>query len=135
MPQIVADNNVQGQLKAIVDFLRSGEWQEFWETASVVTLSFAQIGLERDAPDSEVWQTCQNQQIVLFTGNRNHQGADSLEETIRAFNKVDSLSVVTLGDPIRFKHDRDYAEAAAFKLLDYLLDLDAFRGAGRLYVP
>jgi len=135
MPQIMADHNMRGQLKAIVQFLRSEEWQKFWEEASIVVRTFADLGLEREASDLAVWQACQSQQVVLFTGNRNKQGPDSLEEAIRTCNAADSLPVITLADPIRFKHDRDYAEAAAFKMFDYLVNLDTLRGAGRLYVP
>jgi Tfp pilus assembly pilus retraction ATPase PilT len=135
MPQIMADNNVQGQLKAIIRFLRSETWQEFWEGAAITVVSFTGLGLDRDAPDLAVWQACQARGVVLFTGNRNQQGPDSLEETIRTLNQAESLPVITLGDPIRFVYDRDYAERAALRLLDYLLDLDQHRGAGRLYVP
>ena len=30
---------------------------------------------------------------------------------------------------------RDYAERVAIQVLEYLLELDNFRGVGRLYVP
>ncbi len=35
----------------------------------------------------------------------------------------------------RILDDRDYAERAVVKLLDYLLDIGNYRGTGRLYVP
>jgi hypothetical protein len=135
MPRILADNNVEGHLDAIDQFLRSGTWQEFWEEADVTVVGFRGLGLEPDSPDRVVWQTCQSQEVVLFTGNRNQEGPDSLEETIRLFNQADSLPVITLGDPDRFGRERTYAENAAVKLLEYLLYLDQYRGAGRLYVP
>ncbi len=135
MPRIMADHNVEGHLDAILDFLRSETWQEFWEEAAVTAVSFGGLGLERNTADSLLWQICQSQEIVLFTGNRNREGPDSLEEAIRLFNRADSLPVITLGDPERFGHDRTYADKAAVKLLDYLLHLDHYRGAGRLYVP
>ena len=43
--------------------------------------------------------------------------------------------VVTIADPDRLMRDRDYAERAAAQLLEYLLDLENLRGAGRLYIP
>lgn len=135
MPRLLADKNVEGQLDAIVRFLKAESWLEFWQQASIVIVTFGEVGLDRNAADRVVWQTCQSRQLVLFTGNRNQEGFDSLEETIRRLNRADSLPVITLGNPIRFKYDRDYAEAAAVKLLDYLLHLDDHRGAGRLYVP
>jgi hypothetical protein len=135
MPRILADNNIEGHLGAIDRFLRSGIWQEFWEEADVTVVGFRGLGLEPDSPDRVIWQVCQTQEVVLFTGNRNQQGPDSLEETIRQLNQADSLPVITLGDPERFMQDRTYAERAAVKLLEYPLYLDSYRGAGRLYVP
>lgn len=135
MPRIMADNDVQGQFDAITRFLQSEAWQGFWEDAAVTVVSFPGLGLDRDSSDLVVWQTCQQEQIVLFTANRNQEAPDSLEEAIRTLNRADSLPVITLGDPIRFKHDRPYAERAAVKLMEYLLDLEKHRGAGRLYVP
>ena len=135
MPRIMADNNVEVSLDAIIQFLQSGVWQEFWEEADVTEVGLRGLGLEPDSPDRLIWQTCQSEGVVLFTGNRNQQGPDSLEETIRQLNQADSLPVITLGDPERFRNDRTYAERAAVKLLDYLLSLDDHRGAGRLYVP
>jgi hypothetical protein len=131
----MADNDVQGQFNAIVHFLRSESWQPFWEDAAITVVTLKGLGLDRDSSDLVIWQTCQSQRVVLFTGNRNKEGPESLEEAIRTFNQVDSLPVITLSDPIRFLHDRSYAEKTAVKLLDYLLDLDKYRGAGRLYVP
>jgi hypothetical protein len=131
----MADNNVVGQLDAIIAFLRSETWHEYWEEAAVTAVGFQDVGLEQNTPDNVIWQTCQAEEIILFTGNRNRQGPDSLEEAIRLFNRADSLPVITLGDPQRFGRERTYADKAAVKLLDYLLNLDRYRGAGRLYVP
>jgi len=71
----------------------------------------------------------------LFTGNRNDEGPDSLEATLRAHNQITSLPVITLGDAMRYNYHRAHAEAAAEGLMEILLDLDSRRGAGRLYVP
>ena len=43
--------------------------------------------------------------------------------------------MLTIADPDRLMRDRDYAERAAVQLLEFLMDLDNLRGAGRLYVP
>jgi hypothetical protein len=42
---------------------------------------------------------------------------------------------VTLADPQRILKDGSYAAKAATKLLDYLEQIDALRGAGRLFIP
>jgi hypothetical protein len=127
--------NIRGQFERIVRFLESAPWRQFWEDAAIEVTSFAILELNENAPDSLIWQTCQNRGVVLFTGNRNRKGRDSLEEAIRTFNRVDSLPVVTLSDPIRFLYDGVYAERAAIRLLEYLIDLDKHRGAGRLFIP
>jgi hypothetical protein len=97
--------------------------------------SFASIGIATSSPDVLVWRICQERQIDLVTANRNDDGPDSLEATIRQYNRADSLPVFTIGDPQEFSLNRSYAERAAEKLLEYLLELDRFRGTGRLYIP
>jgi hypothetical protein len=131
----MADNDVKGQLDAIIRFLRTPTWQPFLEDAAVTVVTMQELGLDRDASDMGIWQTCQDQQVVLFTGNRKKEGPESLEQAVRAFQQPDSLPVITLSDPIRFGHERPFAEKAAIKLLDYLLEIDRYRGAGRLWVP
>src|SRR5262249_10326723 len=97
--------------------------------------NFRTLGLAVTVADAILWHTCQGLQIALVTANRNATGPDSLEATIRAHNKADSLPVFTLADAQRVLHSRDYAERAAAKLLDYLLNIDLVRGTGRLYLP
>jgi hypothetical protein len=43
--------------------------------------------------------------------------------------------VLTIGDPAQLLADRHYASRAAVRLMEYLIDLDSFRGTGRLYLP
>ena len=71
----------------------------------------------------------------MITGNRNDDGADSLEATIRNENQPDSPPVITFGDADRVLRDRVYAEQVAERLLDYLMRIDEVRGTGRIYVP
>ena len=44
-------------------------------------------------------------------------------------------SLLTIADPELVLASRDYAERVAIQVLEYLLDLDHFRGVGRLFVP
>jgi hypothetical protein len=69
------------------------------------------------------------------TANRNADGPDSLEATLRTQNTATSLPVFTIADAKRVLRSREYAERVALRLLDYLLDIDRVRGAGRLYLP
>jgi hypothetical protein len=69
------------------------------------------------------------------TANRHDEGPDSLEATIRALNVPSSLPVLTMAEPELVLASRDYAERVATQVLEYLVDLDHFRGVGRLFVP
>jgi hypothetical protein len=93
------------------------------------------IGLVDLSPDDVVWQTCQREQLVLITANRNHDGPDSLEATIQAEGTDQSLPVLTLADADRILRSDDYAERVVRRLIEYLVDIDLYRGTGRLYLP
>ncbi len=71
----------------------------------------------------------------MITGNRNDDGADSLEATIRNENQTDSLPVITVANADRVLQDRRCTEEVAESILDYLMRIDEVRGAGRIYVP
>ncbi len=88
------------------------------------------LGFPTTAPDALIWRTCQQEGLVLITGNRNDDGADSLEATIRSENQPESLPVLTIADANRVLHERVYADSVAESVLDYLLRIDEVRGAG-----
>lgn len=96
---------------------------------------FPHLGLAADTADSVLWRVCQERQLVLLTANRNHDGPDSLEATIRAGNTPDSLPVLTVSNAQRLQHSRDYVERVVEQFLDYLLKIEQIRGKGRLYLP
>jgi hypothetical protein len=123
------------QRRAILAIWSSDAWRDIWSALRLSVVSFPALGLSYDAPDSLIWRTCQREQLVLLTGNRNHRGPDSLEATIRLENQPDSLPVITIADPDRVLQDRLYAEKVAERLLDYLMRIEEIRGAGRIYVP
>jgi hypothetical protein len=135
MRGILADTNVGKQRRALVAIWSSETWRDLWSDLGLSVVSFPALGLSFDAPDSLIWRTCQREELVLLTGNRNHRGPDSLEATTRAENQPDSLPVITIGDPDRVLQDRRYAEIVAERLLEKLIAIDDFRGAGRIYVP
>ena len=82
-----------------------------------------------------VWQTCQDNELILITGNRNHDGPTSLEATIRERLKPDSLPVVTVSKVKSLGLNSTYTAQVGVKLMDYILNIDDYRGTGRLYVP
>lgn len=135
MPRIMADNDVVGHVRSLVQICESPPWDEFWREAECELLTFADLGLAEDAIDSEVWRACQEHDTVLITGNRNAEGPESLEVTIRQYNDEQCLPVLTLADQDRIVRDRPYAEAVVEHLLGILYDLSNLRGTGRLYLP
>ena len=135
MNGILADINVVAQADALLSIWTSDAWREFWDDLHLSVLSFPSLGLSYNAPDALIWRTCQQEGLVLITGNRNDDGADSLEATIRSENQPESLPVLTIADANRVLHERVYADSVAESVLDYLLRIDEVRGAGRLYVP
>ena len=135
MTGILADINVQGHLEVLLQVWQSEEWRDVWQGLVLSVHTFENLGLSREAPDTLVWRACQDAGIVLLTANRNDEGPDSLEATIREHNTEQSLPVFTLADPRRVQLDAAYAARVAIKLLQYFLEIDTVRGTGRLCVP
>jgi hypothetical protein len=132
---IISDENIQGQVFSLVAYLDSPAWRDIWRAMNLPVFAFQDVGLAPQAPDNLVWEVCQREQLVLLTANRNADGPDSLEVTLRTRNTPDSLPVFTVGDAQRLLHSREYGEQVAERLLDYLLEIDRYRGVGRLYLP
>ena len=135
MKAILADHNLLGHVWALITVLRAEPWKEFWEALALQVYTFPLLGLAPETPDAELWRLCQREQAVLLTANRNHDGPDSLEAVIRAESRPDSLPVFTIVDARRLMLSREYADRVAERLLGYLLDIDAVRGTGRLFLP
>lgn len=135
MKGILADANAIGHIDALVHQMQIGEWAELWAVLGLVLRHFEDVGLSPDASDLEIWQTCQAEQLVLITDNRNRDSADSLEAVIRQYNQPQSLPVFTISNKSRFRKSRAYADKVLEHLYDYLLRIDEVRGTGRLYLP
>jgi len=135
MPTIMADHDIEGQMQILLRLLTSAEWRALWTELAVHVESFASLGLPIDTPDPELWRLCQTHQIVLLTGNRNREGPESLEAVIQAANTPVSLPVLTIGEPQRIFSSSTYAHRVVERLMEYLVDLENLRGAGRLYLP
>jgi hypothetical protein len=135
MPGIMADNDSRGHWAVMYALLQSETYRDFWKEAGIAVVEFEKLGLPDGAPDVDIWRACQEREIVLLTGNRNAESADSLENTIRAYNDASCFPVITIANPQRLIRSKTYAQRVVERLLDYLLNLDNYRGAGRLYVP
>lgn len=97
-------------------------------------LTFTDVGLPIDSNDRDVWRFAQEKQLILLTGNRNKDGIDSLEQTIRDENLADSLPVITISIVDRLE-ERAYREQCAEKLVEIILGIENYLGIGRIYIP
>jgi predicted nuclease of predicted toxin-antitoxin system len=132
---ILADVNIEGHVDLLVVLMQAEPWKLFWDHLQLQYVHFADVGLAPDALDSLVWNTCQKEELILVTDNRNRKDADSLEATIQANNTPTSLPVFTIANVPHLRSSRSYADRVIDKLLDSLLRIDTLRGTGRLYLP
>jgi len=132
---ILADANIEGQVDLLVSLVRAEPWRPFWDNLNLQYVRFADVGLAHDAKDALVWDTCQQHELALITDNRNDDGPDSLESTIRTRNTPASLPVLTIANVLHLARSRQYADRVVERLLDFLERMDALRGAGRLFLP
>lgn len=134
MLRLMADADVEGHFQKIISVARGHYWNEMWRGLNVSVTSFAEQGLDRTISDQMLWRFTQANQIILVTGNRNHDTENSLEATILREGTLHSLPIITIADAGRIQ-EREYCDRAVEKLFEYLLDVDLVRGAGRIYIP
>jgi hypothetical protein len=132
---ILADINAIGYVEVLVQQMQAEPWTEFWGALGLVLMRFEDVGLLPTSSDLEIWRTCQAEQLILITDNRNQDAPDSLEATIRHHNQPDCLPVFTIADLDKFRTSREYAERAVENFYDYLPRIDELHGSGRLYLP
>jgi hypothetical protein len=135
MRGILADINAEGIVTNLRLLWLSDTWRELWTALNLSVEDFRTLGLPLDAPDSIIWRTCQREQLVLITGNRNDDVPDSLEATIRNENQPDCPPAITIPNTSRVLRDRLYAQRTAEQILDDPMRIDEVRGVGRIYVP
>jgi hypothetical protein len=135
MPGIMADHDCEGQFAVLRALLESDDYADFWQSLNFEFVDFEELELPEMASDAVLWRTCQEHDVVLVTGNRHADSADSLEATIRTANDANCLPVLTIADTQRLMESKRYAIRVVERMLDYLMDLERYRGTGRLYVP
>ena len=69
----------RGYVERLIDICQAPPWVEFWRDWTVVLCTFEDFDLAANATDATVWQVCQDNEVVLITGNRNDEGPDSLK--------------------------------------------------------
>ena len=132
---ILLDEQMTGFVESFRILVDSEDWNSIARLVGVRFTNFPEIGLAAGTSDRDLWQYCQLQRIYLLTDNRNKDGADSLEETIRQCNTPTSLPVFTVSNRDRFTNDRAYAERVIESLFDRLIDAENLIGVGRLFLP
>ena len=128
---ILVDHNIEGQGALLWSTLHTDGWLEL---VPMRLVRFTDVQLPPTSSDREIWQFVQAQQMLLLTANRNMQGEDSLEQTIREANQSTSLPVITISNVDRMV-DAAYRERCALRLTEIVLYLDHYWGAGRLFIP
>ena len=132
---LLADVNAGGHLRALLIVCDGPSWRSLWAALDVHVFRLEQLGLPPSVADDVLWRACQQNNLVLLTANRNQQGSDSLGETIVRESTPQSLPVVTLADAERVLLDRAYCDRAVERFIEILMDIDLFRGSGRLWIP
>lgn len=129
--KILLDHHMKRQGILLWATMDSAGWLKLLD---IPMLTFDEVGLAVDSRDRDVWRFAQGHGLILLTGNRNKDGTDSLEQTIREENTSVSLPVVTIGVTDRLE-ERDYREQCAERLVEIVLNVENYLGAGRIYIP
>ena len=135
MKGILADVHMIPEVRDLVRAIQREPWAGFWTHLGLNLYRFEDIGLTPTSTDWEIWQRCQDENLILLTNNRNKKSDDSLEATLQRYNTSNSLPVFTISNLDNLRQSKLYAERVIDTLLGYLLDIDRVRGAGRLYLP
>ncbi|MEI2688730.1 MAG: ACP S-malonyltransferase [Anaerolineae bacterium] len=133
MQIVLSDYYCEGQARAI---FRALDVRGYFRLVPLELRLFADVGLPPEAEDAVVWQFCQDYGFVLLTGNRRtSDGERSMESTIRRLCTLDSLPILTISNLRRVLTDPKYCQDCAIRLAEVMLDIEAYRGVYRLYLP
>jgi hypothetical protein len=137
MEGLLADNHLGGHLPYIGRLLASLGLLPVLMQLNVRLATFPDLGIPPDIDDRSPWNLCQRDGWVLFTENRNRDGADSLQATLSDSWQVGHLPVLTLANKRRFERDPVYATEVAKHLADSLFGVvcGEFRDRSRIWVP
>ncbi len=128
---ILADYNLNRQALLMSGTLLTSGWLDL---VPIQIVTFAVVGLPADSDDRTVWQFAQANGMLLLTANRNAKGEDSLEQVMREENTLTSFPIITIGNPERIR-EYDYRERCVERLVEIVIDVQDYMGAGRLFAP
>jgi hypothetical protein len=138
MQGLLADVNVEGHVHFLRHVLES---HGLWIILVEINLQFAtfrDLQLPGDIDDRALWNRCQQDGWVLFTENRNDDGPDSLEATLRDSWLPGDLPVLTLANKSKFERDPRYVDRVADAVADLLFGIageQQYRDQPRIFVP
>jgi predicted nuclease of predicted toxin-antitoxin system len=127
----LVDYNLDGYALIFLGILTKGGWFEF---VSVQFVAFREVRLAIESSDRVVWHYAQEHQMMILTANRNMKDEDSLEQVMREENTENSFPVLTIGNLDRLS-EADYRERCAERLIEIAVDIDNYKGVGRLFIP
>lgn len=125
------DYNLDGYALIFIGLLTKLGWLEF---IPIQLVTFRDAGLSMDSSDRVIWNYAQAHQMMILTANRNMKGQDSLEQVMREENTENSFPVVTIGSLDHFS-EADYRERCVERLIEIVIDIDQYKGVGRLFIP
>lgn len=131
MTDILVDHDVEGQAALLLGTLIAEGWLEL---VAIEFVTFAELDLPVTSSDRAVWRLVQSRQMLLLTNNRNMDDEDSLELTIREESTGASVPVLTIGTIDRMT-EPDYRRRCAARLVEIVLYLEDYLGAGRIFIP
>ena len=131
MINFLVDYNLDGYAPAFLGILAKNGWLDILPISFV---TFKETELSMDSSDRTLWCFAQSNQMIILTANRNMKGKNSLEQIIREENTANSLPVVTIGNIERLD-EFNYRERCVDKMIEIALDIENYRGVGRLFIP
>ena len=131
MITVLVDHNMEGQAILLWGALAAQGWLDL---VPLRLMTFGEVGLPFDSDDRTVWRLVQAQRMLLLTDNRSMKGPDSLEQTIREERTSTTLPVITIASLDRLD-EHAYRERCATRLVEIALDLEAYAGVTRLFIP
>jgi predicted nuclease of predicted toxin-antitoxin system len=131
MVTILIDQDSEGYVVLLWGTLAKEGWLDLLPLEYV---TFADVGLPDNSSDRDVWRFAQANGMILLTNNRNMEGEDSLEQTLREENTPASLPVLTFGN-VRRLNDSHYRQRCATQLVEIVLFLENHMGKGRVFIP
>ncbi len=131
MIAVLVDYNIEGQAALLWSTLQTEGWVA---AAPMRFVRFSEVNLPAASSDREIWHFAQANQLIVLTANRNMEGADSLEQTLRDANQTTSLPILTISNADRIV-EAAYRARCAARLAEIVVYLSDYLGSGRLYIP